>query len=165
MVYPSGWDGIRDIVRRRVDEAVEGGGTVCYVDCMADFVPSEWLAYTMDHDKFVLVQPNSLWEAVQVFYAMVRAGVDLVVLSGPRLCPWDPEGDLKMSPDPKFAHEVWRAYLDTVRRNHDGDTTVLAVNPFSIKESTVDAYRGVPGWSEMADVETMEKPETGPYSW
>ena len=62
--------------------AIASGGTVCYIDFEHAIIPyyAEALGVPIsDPKKFILAQPESLDQGMQIAYAMAKAGVDLIV--------------------------------------------------------------------------------------
>lgn len=62
--------------------AIASGGTVCFIDFEHAIIPyyAEALGVPIgDKSKFVLAQPESLDQGMQIAFAMAKAGVDLIV--------------------------------------------------------------------------------------
>jgi len=155
LVYPNDMRGIEidQRLRQRVDEVLEGGGVVCYVDFMMELVPEYWHPHFNDKNSFIVAQPMNFKEAAPVIYTMCKASVDLVLLFHPRFClPGD--GSVGLSDHWKQAEREWEILLGRLMKA-DPDSTVLAVNSFRVKESSMSAYRGFSPWTALADTEQV----------
>jgi len=157
LVYPSGMRGLITRLRKRVDKILADGGSVCYVDFGMELVPEEWKEH-FGNDNFIVVQPQHFQEASQIIYTMCKANVDLVVLSHPRTCLPGDGTDPELKDQWERSAREWGEFLQKLRSETQG-STVLAVNSFRVKESSMSAYQEHVPWTRQADQEWVLDPD------
>jgi hypothetical protein len=157
LVQPSGTRLAFKRVRKRVDQVIADGGSVCYVDFVMELVPEEWKEH-LNNDRFIVAQPSHFQEASKIIHTMCAAGVDLVVLAHPRAClPADGTGD---NLDGRFEQSTreWNDFLLKLRHETQG-STVLAFNSFRVKEAPMSAYNGFSPWTQLSEQEWVLDPD------
>ena len=101
---------------------IAAGGTVCYIDWehSIDLIYAAGLGIPVkDDDKFILSQPNTLEDGLKVMWAMLLAGVDLIVVDSVGAAV--PEAIMKQKLKDKGATTVglrarqWSEFLPQIR--------------------------------------------------